>query len=64
MKKIISILVLLAILAGGLYYLTGKGNNSQKGAVEVEKAVERVKGKLDKAQQKADEQNKQIEQLD
>jgi len=63
MKRIISILVLLAILAGSIYYLTGRSRESQQNAQEVGKAMERVRGTLDKVQQKADEQNKQAEQV-
>jgi hypothetical protein len=62
MKNIISILVILALLAGGVYYFMKAGRATQESGQEVQKAMERVKATTNKVEQKTEERAKQIEQ--
>ncbi|HWP49143.1 MAG TPA: hypothetical protein VNM22_18455 [Candidatus Limnocylindrales bacterium] len=63
MKSFISILVILMLLAGGIYFFMKAGRTTQQSGQEVQKAMERVHATTQKVEQKAQERGKQMEEV-
>lgn len=62
MKGFIAILVILALLAGGIYLFMKAGRATHQSGQEVQKAMERVHATTQKVEQKAQERSKQVEE--
>ncbi len=62
MKGFISILIILILLVGGIYFFMKAGRVTQQSGQEVQKAMERVHATTQKVEQKAQERGKQVEE--